>query len=668
MTLGGENTKRAPSAAFGKYELFAKLGSGGMAEVFLALSRGMAGFNKLVVLKRLRPSVAEDTAMISMFLDEARLAARLHHPNIVNTYEVGEHEGAYFIAMELLEGQPVNRILKSEKARALLTPTMWCHVFAQALAGLHHAHEQKDYDGNPLDIVHRDLSPHNIFVTYAGEAKLVDFGIAKASVNTTNTATGILKGKVNYMAPEQIRGDIDRRADIFAIGLTFWEALTGRGVFRGEAVTVLHRILNDPLPKPTEVVPDLDPKLEAIVMKAIEKDKSARYQTAEEFREAIDGYLRETQAVVRDSDVGKILSTVFAETKANVDARIKECVASLSATPRLSITGESSTGNSTITSLTGTTGSLPSLALTAQTSEFPVLGEHSDPALSGSGGSGSGSGSGARSSQGKVDGTSALPPPLDMQASVPPAREKNALPWVFVGILLIVIVGGAATYAMKRPSTGGTANDTPGSTRTQVSVSLDSQPSGASIERDGQVIGHTPATLDLPVGKHVLTLGHEGFAPTEVTVDALDPQKPLARSVILKPADAVAATTGSPSASASSSAHPKPGTATAYVPPKGVPTTGHAVVPTPGTAPTPTQPPAPSATAASSPGFLSFTTFPWTRVSEGGRTLGTTPLYKVPLPPGTHVLSLDNPDDNIHTTYTVTIKSGEAASRSLELK
>ena len=411
MTLGGENTKRAPSAAFGKYELFAKLGSGGMAEVFLALSRGMAGFNKLVVLKRLRPSVAEDSAMIGMFLDEARLAARLHHPNIVNTYEVGEHEGAYFIAMELLEGQPLNRILKNEKARELLTPTMWCHVFAQALAGLHHAHEQKDYDGNPLDIVHRDLSPHNIFVTYAGEAKLVDFGIAKASVNTTNTATGILKGKVNYMAPEQIRGDIDRRADIFAIGLTFWEALTGRGVFRGEAVTVLHRILNDPLPKPTEVVPDLDPKLEAIVMKAIERDKGARYQTAEEFREALEGYLRETQAVVRDSDVGKVLSTVFAETKQTVDARIKECVASLSAaSPRLGVTGESVvTSSSNITGISGTTGSLPSLALTAQTSDFPVLGDQSDPNMSGS--AGSGSGSVGRSSQSKVDGTSALPPP-----------------------------------------------------------------------------------------------------------------------------------------------------------------------------------------------------------------------------------------------------------------
>ena len=130
-------------------------------------------------------------AGLAMLTSEARLAARLHHPNIVNTYEVGEQDGSYFIAMEYLEGQPLNRILKNGKAQESFTPAMWCHVFAEALAGLHHAHEQKDFDGKPLDIVHRDLSPHNIFVTYSGETKLVDFGIAKASVNTTSTATGI---------------------------------------------------------------------------------------------------------------------------------------------------------------------------------------------------------------------------------------------------------------------------------------------------------------------------------------------------------------------------------------------------------------------------------------------------------------------------------------------
>ena len=289
MTVSAEG-RRAASATFGKYELFAKLGSGGMAEVFLALSRGMAGFNKLVVLKRLRPNVAEEVSMISMFLDEARLAARLHHPNIVNTYEVGEHEGSYFIAMEYLEGQPLNKILKNPRIQELVTPAMWCHVFAQALAGLHHAHEQTDFDGKPLDIVHRDLSPHNIFLTYAGETKLVDFGIAKAAFRLLETETVSLRGKLAYMAPEQLnRRAVDHRADIWAAGVVLWEVLTGARLFKCEdAESTLAAVLTEPIPPVRDRRPDIPVSVDGVVARALTRDVHQRWPSAGAMADALE--------------------------------------------------------------------------------------------------------------------------------------------------------------------------------------------------------------------------------------------------------------------------------------------------------------------------------------------------------------------------------------------
>src|SRR4051794_24667437 len=185
-----------PTTAFGKYQLFASLGRGGMADVFLAVARGQMGFNKLAVIKRLRQALAEESAFRTMFLDEARLAARLSHPNIVHTYEVGEQNGVYFIAMEYLEGQSLNKVLKEAMRRNVpIEPGVVVRIISDALAGLGYAHELRDYDGRPLNVIHRDISPHNIFVTYDGFTKVVDFGIAKAALSSNETEVGVLKGK-----------------------------------------------------------------------------------------------------------------------------------------------------------------------------------------------------------------------------------------------------------------------------------------------------------------------------------------------------------------------------------------------------------------------------------------------------------------------------------------
>ena len=311
----------------GKYQSFAKLGSGGMGDVVLAVARGPVGFNKLVVLKRLRAGMSEEPAFVSMFLDEARLAARLNHPNIVHTYEVGADGEAYFIAMEYLEGQPLARIGRTPRAREVFTPAMWAHVIAKALAGLHYAHELADYDGTPLRVVHRDVSPQNIFVTYSGDVKLVDFGIAKAELNSTRTASGVLKGKLSYMAPEQAHGEVDRRSDLFAMGAVLWEMLVGRKLFVGDSGRILNQLLNDFLPLPSSLRASVPPELDAIVARALEKDPAARYQTAEEMAEALEAYVRASGEIVRDATIGAAVTSMFQDLRQHVQQRIREHMA-----------------------------------------------------------------------------------------------------------------------------------------------------------------------------------------------------------------------------------------------------------------------------------------------------------------------------------------------------
>lgn len=218
------------SERFGKYRSLGRIGQGGMADVFLAVGRGPAGFNKLVVVKRLRDNVASGATFRDMFLDEARLAARLNHPNVVQTYEVFEDEGAFFITMEYLEGQPLSRITREGNRRGMrFQPQIHARIISDVLCGLQYAHDARDFDGAPLQIVHRDVSPQNIFVTYNGQIKVVDFGIAKAELSSSKTQVGSFKGKAAYMAPEQLEGGvIDRRVDVFTTGIVLWELSSAR--------------------------------------------------------------------------------------------------------------------------------------------------------------------------------------------------------------------------------------------------------------------------------------------------------------------------------------------------------------------------------------------------------------------------------------------------------
>jgi serine/threonine protein kinase len=278
----------------GKYRLIAVLGHGGMGDVYLAVAQGPIGFNKLLVVKELRHRALEDAAQVTMFMDEARLTGRLNHPNVVQTIEVGEDGPRRFIAMEYLDGQPLSRILLQAKKRGTPVPrSMLFRVVLDVLTALDYAHRLTDFDGTPLQVVHRDVSPQNIFVTYEGQVKLIDFGVAKTVISQHETSSGILKGKIRYMAPEQATGQpIDRRADIFAAGVLLWEAVAGAGPWADtQDATVLRGLMTGVIPRLRAVRPDVDADLAAIVDRATSSEPAARFPTASAMRDALERFV-----------------------------------------------------------------------------------------------------------------------------------------------------------------------------------------------------------------------------------------------------------------------------------------------------------------------------------------------------------------------------------------
>ena len=309
----------------GKYRLIAVLGRGGMACVHLAVMHGPSGFNKLVVLKQIHPEYAEDPEVLGMFLDEARLAARLSHPNVVQTNEVGQDGERHFMAMEYLDGQPLNRILHRLSTRGGLPLAMHLQIIVDLLGGLHHAHELADYDGSPLGVVHRDINPQNIFVTYDGVVKVVDFGVAKARSSVVQTGFGIVKGKISYMAPEQVRSEpVDRRADLFAVGVMLWEAVTHTRPWKGVTeLAVMKSLIHGEFPPVRAAAPDVPEVLAAIITKALAPNREDRYATAAELQASLEAYLEATGERVQAREVSKLVSSLFAADRVALKAVVQ---------------------------------------------------------------------------------------------------------------------------------------------------------------------------------------------------------------------------------------------------------------------------------------------------------------------------------------------------------
>src|SRR5262245_48027262 len=265
-----------------------------MAEVFKAKSFGVEGFEKIIAIKRILPSIAEDAEFIQMFIDEAKIAGQLSHANICQIFELGKITDSHFIAMEFVWGKDLLQIQnRFRKLRQQMPMSMAAFIAAKVCEGLDYAHRRKDALGRPLNIVHRDVSPQNVLVSYEGEIKVIDFGIAKAAARSTKTQAGVLKGKFGYMSPEQVRGlPLDRRSDIFAIATILYELLTAERLFLGESdFATLEKVRNVEVPQPSQAVKGCPPALDRIIMKGLSKEVEDRYQWASEMQEDLNGYL-----------------------------------------------------------------------------------------------------------------------------------------------------------------------------------------------------------------------------------------------------------------------------------------------------------------------------------------------------------------------------------------
>jgi serine/threonine protein kinase len=288
-----EAARADETSRMGDYVVLKRVAIGGMAEIFLARREGMGGFDRLVVLKRILPEYAHNEEFVRMFLNEARIAATLHHSNIVQVHGIGEERGQVFFAMEFLHGEDLSRVLS--RANQIGRPPQLDGVMTIAsavCAGLHYAHERTGPDGQSLGIVHRDVSPHNVFVTYDGSIKLLDFGIAKATTSFGKTRTGVLKGKVAYMSPEQAYSQpVDRRSDIFCMGILLWELTTGRRLYRRRSeLETLKALVDADAPRPSSVVSSYPPELEAIVMKCLSREREGRFATCDELSQALERF------------------------------------------------------------------------------------------------------------------------------------------------------------------------------------------------------------------------------------------------------------------------------------------------------------------------------------------------------------------------------------------
>lgn len=571
-----------------RYRPLVKLGSGGMADVYLAVSRTAAGLEKLAVIKRLRPDIGDDPEEVEhfkgMFWDEAKLAMLLNHSNVVHTHDAYEEAGALYLVMEYIEGQSLNKVQR-ELARAGkgLTPKQSALIMSEVLAGLHYAHDLKTLSGEKLNIVHRDVSPQNILLGYDGSIKLVDFGVAMASTRSTETRAGTLKGKARYMAPEQVlnTGKLDRRADIYAIGVVLWELIAARKMVAGaNMVEQLVNVLKMEPERLSSVVPDVDPELDAIVHKALAREPDDRYETAQQMRDALLTFANR-DGDVRTDEIGALVTKLFAKKREEIATIVRERLAAEPAE-------ESADG------------------LRMSTPDLPVMDEASERSMP-SGLSAPRSAPSSFTPHGVVQPTDEVVP-----ASVT-ASKKTVNMLVAALLVLLLAFGGLAGFVVSSRSDKSAASTTP-----------------AVAER-------------LPETKTV--------APPAV-----------------EPAPAVDA---KPEVHAPSSEQPKPEPPKPEPPkPAAAPAAPqvHRWNPSPAPAPQPPPSPTPAATAPSreeEQGFLTIDTYPWTRVSLNGRTLGNTPLVRVPLPAGTHVLTLENPQDNVKQTTTVVIKPNETVSKRL---
>jgi len=597
--------------AFGRYELLGRLAVGGMAEIYLAreTSTVQGAGSRHLVIKRVLAHVADDETFRTMFFDEARLAMRLNHPSIVHLYEFGEEQGSWFLAMEWIDGVALGKLIRKARDAGGIPAPLAVKICAQVADALHYAHNLKDETGHPLGIVHRDVSPQNVMVSFEGSVKLLDFGIAKASFQHTKTQDGQVKGKFAYMSPQQCLGEpMDGRADVFALGVVLYESLTGRPLYhRKTQYETMRAVIEEPVPSVRKYRPDLPESLDAIVQKALQKRQEDRFESAAAMQYALEHWLATQHEVVSAPRLAEYLQGVFGE--------------------------EIQRG--------------PAVDSTPFGQSFQLLDRPSGISI-------------------PSPPPSSLPPPsteapriLDLGAEpllvdeAPPRRSRTGL-YVGLALLLLLLVGGGAgawwvmrgTAAVAAaasaslpvvaasttppptnvpgttPATTGTTPNGPSAGTEAPSepvavgamVTFRSEPPGATVHiGDRDVPGTTPTAIgDLPVGEYDVTMSLDGFADWTERVTVRE-GRPLEVEARLR--RVVVAT--------------RPRSTPRDETPREV------------------EPPREAAPAAV--GRISINTRPWSKVYVGERLLGTTPIGNAEVPSGSVRLRIVDRDGTEHT-------------------
>ncbi|MBW2731232.1 MAG: serine/threonine protein kinase [Deltaproteobacteria bacterium] len=468
---------------FGRYLLLRPLGSGGMAEIYLGVTQGMGGFRKVFAIKCLHPHLMRDTNLVKLFMDEARVAARLNHSNIVQTFDLGEQDGSFYIAMEYIPGANLAQLL----SKGCLPFDVALTLVTDTAAGLSFAHKALDEQGNPLAIVHRDVTPRNIMVSFTGEVKLTDFGIARAADQVHTTRTGESKGTLRYMSPEQLEGKkVDSRSDIYSLGVCLFETFTARRLFRGITNAKLH----DPairldLPQPSTINSDVPPAVDAIVSRALEPDVERRYATCAELWDALKAVGVSVGAEWNHDHIAEVMRSRFPEQSglpllspedSLVLQRFGEDNSATRTGPHQAAVPDPVDETSVVATKPEHT-SPPARVFSSGEVSFSASGEYAEPTVGSF----------------QSTGTQVVPPRRSPMLWVAPILLLMA----GFALVIVVLFPKAASPPSAKPARVKTPPQ-PASVPTQVSLKIISAPAGALVMVDGVDVGRTPQTLKRP--------------------------------------------------------------------------------------------------------------------------------------------------------------------------
>lgn len=655
----------------GRYELLHELGRGGMATVYLARVRGPGGFVKWVAVKTIRGHLSEDRSFVDMFLDEGRIAAALQHPNVCQVFDLGEERGEHFIAMEYLHGEHLGAVTEEANARrGGIPPELVAHMIARVARGLHHAHEARDARGRPLELVHRDVSPKNIFVGYDGWTKITDFGVAKAANRLTSTVAGGVKGKWSYMSPEQVQAEpLDRRSDVFSLGIVLWETATGQRLFQADSeMRVVMRITSGQVPRPSSVRAGLPAELEAIAMKALARRPADRYQTAADLAVALESFIGSTAGAEPAVAVARLMRDLFEHRILARDAMLERFADLSLARPEEAGPGSAAEAARRIAAeaaLEGVAGDAGAGAARASAAAAGDAGSGAtEIALAGVTRDADGGAAGTALATAAAPGRVAAPvrpgpaPEVPLPAETAsgvrtrrtPPRRRTAL-WVSTALAGLVAAGVGAALVWSLVAAD----------RTSV-VHVASLPSGAAVTIDGRgVDGTTPLVVEaVPRGRHAVELRLAGHAPLSATFDAAGERVDLMYGLVPAPPPTAPEPEPTPAtAPAPDAGAPRPQTDAATPaardggprPPRESPPEGEG------------RRPSPAAEPRGAPGYVNIIAEPWATVTIDGAAAGQTPIVRREVPSGTVTVRLQREGTGEVRTLRLEVPPGATVSR-----